>query len=96
MGTKYSTVQLFYFPNAIGPNGSNLDSEMSHFAGVLLFKRNYSQVYRCLFHHVSLWDPGHHVMDVITLFGHHKNIKVSCTPYVNMEGSFLGNENTNK
>ena len=38
---------LLDFPNVIGPNGSNHDSEMSHFVGVVPLYRMYPPFDRC-------------------------------------------------
>ena len=60
----------------IGPNGSNSDSETSHFAGVVMLKKNYPLIYGRLFHNVSLWEkvflgPVASRDDVIPRFGHY-------------------------
>ena len=44
------------FPNVIGPNESNPDSEKSHFSVVLTLKKKDPQSYRRLFPYVSEWE----------------------------------------
>lgn len=40
---------LLDFPNVIGQNGTNYDSELSHFSGIVAMKIMYPRCYRCFF-----------------------------------------------
>ena len=83
MGIKqFIRVALIDFRNVIGLNGSNSDSETSHFAGVVTLKKNYLLIYRQLYHNVSLWEKVFlgpiASRDVITQFGHY--VKLASHP----------------